>query len=226
MSLENYDQTDDEQTSDDTRNASTGPRTPEGKAVSSQNATKHGCRSKTLILRHEDPAEYEALHKNWSDHYQPEDHAAVTLVGQLIDNHWFLLRATKRMEQIDSGMPEDPFEWTADHHKMINMFTRYKTAAERAFHKSLRAVETTIRDRTRAEMDCLKADLMRAKIEAQIARKAAAERPAPEKPTRPRIPLPETHARTAETSLYIESVDRACAVGLPELEWVKPQRQL
>jgi hypothetical protein len=29
-----------------------GPRTPEGKAISSQNANKHGCRSKTLILRH------------------------------------------------------------------------------------------------------------------------------------------------------------------------------
>ena len=38
---------------------SQGPKTEEGKAVSSQNATKHGLRSKNIVLKDEDPQEYE-----------------------------------------------------------------------------------------------------------------------------------------------------------------------
>ena len=43
------------------RNAqhSTGPRTPEGRACSAQNATKHGLYAKSLVIRGEDP---DALH--------------------------------------------------------------------------------------------------------------------------------------------------------------------
>jgi hypothetical protein len=171
---------------------STGPRTPEGKAISSQNATKHGCRSKTLILGHEDPAEYEALRKSWWDQYQPSGHAQETLVQQLIDNHWLLLRSTKRLEQVDNGMPEDPCNWSDAQQKLFNTFTRYKTAAERAFQKSFRTVETHLRDCARDKMNALKGDLMRAKIEEQIARKKPA---AAAEPPRKFTPLAEIQAQ-------------------------------
>ncbi|HEX4811064.1 MAG TPA: hypothetical protein VH325_19145 [Bryobacteraceae bacterium] len=155
-----------------------GPRTPEGKAISSQNANKHGCRSKTLILRHEDPAEYEALYKKWSDHYQPDGHVEETLVKQLIDNHWFFLRVSKRMEQVDWEMPTNAYHWTETHQKLINNFMRYKTTAERAYQKSFRIVEGYFRDCFRDKIAADKADLMRLKIEAQIARKSPEGKPA------------------------------------------------
>jgi hypothetical protein len=41
-------------------NASTGPRTAAGKAISSQNALKHGLASGRLIIEGEDPADYQA----------------------------------------------------------------------------------------------------------------------------------------------------------------------
>jgi hypothetical protein len=168
-------------------NLCTGPRTPEGKAISAQNATKHGCRSKTLILRDEDPAEYEALHKSWWDQYQPSGHTQETLVQQLIDNHWFLLRATKRVERVEEEMPENPSDWTDAHQRLLTNFMRYKITAERAFQKSHRVFETYLRDCARAEIEALKADLMRAKIEAQMAPKES-------QPARKFTPLAEIYA--------------------------------
>jgi predicted metal-dependent hydrolase len=152
---------------------SPGPRTPEGKAISSQNATTHGCRSKTLILRHEDPAEYEALHKKWWDEYQPSGHIEETLVQQLIDNHWFLKRASLRLEQVEWEMPMNAKHWIESYQKEVGLFTRYKTAAERAFYKSFHEVERYLRDCVRDENAAHKADLLRLRIEAQIANKPA-----------------------------------------------------
>jgi hypothetical protein len=157
----------------DHNHRSGGPRTPEGKAISSQNANKHGCRSKTLILRHEDPAEYEALHKSWWDEYQPFGHREETLVQLLIDNHWFLKRASKRLEQVEEALPENVYEWTEADKKLLSTFQRYKTAAERAYYKSFREVEAYLRECVRAENAAHKADLLRLKIEAQIATKPA-----------------------------------------------------
>ncbi|HEX4228107.1 MAG TPA: hypothetical protein VHZ07_05515 [Bryobacteraceae bacterium] len=150
-----------------------GPRTPEGKAISSQNANKHGCRSKTLILRHEDPAEYEALHKSWWDEYQPFGQREETLVQLLIDNHWFLKRASKRLEQVEESLPENVYQWTDADKKLLSTFQRYKTTAERAYYKSFREVEAYLRECVRAENAAHKADLLRLKIEAQIAKKPA-----------------------------------------------------
>jgi hypothetical protein len=150
-----------------------GPRTPEGKAISSQNANKHGCRSKTLILRHEDPAEYEALHKSWWDEYQPFGHREETLVELLIANHWFLKRASKRLEQVEDALPENVYEWSDADKKMLSTFERYKTTAERAYYKSFREVEAYLRECVRAENAAHKANLLRLKIEAQIANKPA-----------------------------------------------------
>jgi hypothetical protein len=153
------------------RHLSTGPRTPEGKAISSQNATKHGCRSQKLILRHESPADYEALHEKWWDEYQPSDHIEETLVQQLIDSHWFFKRASLRLEQVEWEMPMNAKHWVESYRKQVETFTRYKTTAERAFRRAFREVQVYFRDCLRAENMAHKADLMRLQIEAQIARK-------------------------------------------------------
>ena len=38
---------------------STGPRTAEGKAAASQNAAKHGLLAEQVVIKGEDPAEFE-----------------------------------------------------------------------------------------------------------------------------------------------------------------------
>lgn len=72
--------------------ASTGPRTPEGKAISSQNALKHGLTSKLPVLPSEDPAEYQAFVQSQIDAWQPEDPDFVTAVREYADICWRLQR--------------------------------------------------------------------------------------------------------------------------------------
>jgi hypothetical protein len=50
---------------------STGPRTPEGKAVVRWNALKHGLRSDAAALPNEDPAVAEARNRSWNEFYDP-----------------------------------------------------------------------------------------------------------------------------------------------------------
>ena len=57
------------------RNAkhSTGPRTPEGKQRSSQNALKHGLLSVQSVIPGEDPADYDQLLTEFADRFLPSD---------------------------------------------------------------------------------------------------------------------------------------------------------
>ncbi|HWF45707.1 MAG TPA: hypothetical protein VG168_01775 [Bryobacteraceae bacterium] len=136
----------------------------------SSDAPNHG-RSPKLILRHEDPAEYEALRKKWWDEYQPSGHVEETLVQLLIDNHWFFKRACLRLEQVEWEMPLNAKHWVESCRKQVDTFTRFKTTAERAFQRAFREVELYFRECVRSENIAHKAELMRLKIEAQIARK-------------------------------------------------------
>ncbi len=81
------------------RNAvkSTGPRTPEGRAVSKMNALKHGILSRQVLVRgqvlQESPKEFTALHQRFWDDLQPEGPVEELLVDQIVTAHWRLRRA-------------------------------------------------------------------------------------------------------------------------------------
>ena len=67
------------------RNArrSTGPKTPEGRAASSQNALKHGLYSTTVLLPGEDHAEFQALLDSFLAEHAPSTPTESTLVQQM-----------------------------------------------------------------------------------------------------------------------------------------------
>jgi hypothetical protein len=130
---------------------STGPTSPEGKAVSSQNATKHGCCSNKLILPDEDEQEWKDLKQGWLDTYQPQTHAGLTLVCEVAVAQWLLLRARRRYNEAEQRVyaeQGDPLEWTAEQQKTIERFTRYRTTQERAFNRALSNVEGLRRSRS------------------------------------------------------------------------------
>ncbi len=81
------------------RNAqqSTGPKTPEGKAVSRRNALKHGMTANPAIAMVEDPSHYESLLEALNAQIQPTNVFERDLVDQIASSLWRLQRA-KRAE--------------------------------------------------------------------------------------------------------------------------------
>ena len=78
------------------RNArlSTGPKTPSGKARSSQNAIRHGLSAETVIGPLEDPADYRAFEQSVTAGYNAETAVERELVLRLASLLWRLRRAT------------------------------------------------------------------------------------------------------------------------------------
>jgi hypothetical protein len=76
---------------------STGPRTPEGKRVSSQNALKSGLDAKSQIVPGESPEEFAELQAEYFEQFAPAGAEQRFLVDKLIRNEW-LLRRYHRVE--------------------------------------------------------------------------------------------------------------------------------
>ncbi len=131
-------------------NFSTGPKTPEGKSTSSQNAITHGCCSHKLILPDEDEQEWLDLKQGWFDDYDPHTHAARALVYDAAVSHWLLLRARRRYYEAEWSLyseQPDAMQWSDPQHQKIERFTRYRTTAERSFTRALNNVERLRKNR-------------------------------------------------------------------------------
>jgi hypothetical protein len=89
----------DKQIAANRRNAlqSTGPRTPQGRAVSRRNALQHGILSKQVLVcglnLQESAGELEALHRRFWEELQPAGPVEEMLVDQIVTAHWRLRRA-------------------------------------------------------------------------------------------------------------------------------------
>jgi hypothetical protein len=123
------------------RTGPTGPRSPEGKAKSSRNSLKHGCRSEQTVLPDEDPAAFEATVQHWFSQYEPDTPAALTLVEKLARADWQLQRNQKRLDEIEWKLPGNAHLWTEDQQKRYATFSRYFTTAERSFLRYFKEIE-------------------------------------------------------------------------------------
>ncbi len=96
---------------------STGPRTPGGKYVSSQNAVTHGLFAESVLLPNESPDRFRALHTAYLNAFQPESQETRDLVETLTVSRWRLRRiwtieaanlTLEQRAQSDSTQDEDP----------------------------------------------------------------------------------------------------------------------
>jgi hypothetical protein len=71
---------------------STGPRTPEGRAISSQNALKFGLTSKQILLPFEDAAEFEAMETAIIEQVQPGNPAERLYADDIVVARWKVRR--------------------------------------------------------------------------------------------------------------------------------------
>ena len=72
---------------------STGPKTPEGKLISSRNATRHGFYASAVLLPEEDRAEYVRLTRGVVGFYSPQSVLEEEQVLIIIHTLWQLRRA-------------------------------------------------------------------------------------------------------------------------------------
>jgi hypothetical protein len=72
---------------------STGPRTEPGKALSRMNACKHGLTARDIVIRDEDPQEFESLRTALREEWQPRAGMESVLVDRLAGQIWRLRRA-------------------------------------------------------------------------------------------------------------------------------------
>jgi hypothetical protein len=142
--------------------ASTGPRTPEGKAISSRNALKFGLTSKQILLPWENPADFEALHAAIAEQFQPATDAESMLVDNIAVAEW----RERRTEIAQTAWLEAQTKDIADSHKAVATAMYLASHQVEKFQKYAAAYR---RERNRAW----------SKLEAmQKARRAEAERQA------------------------------------------------
>lgn len=79
---------------------STGPRTPEGKVRSRQNAVRHGLTAETVITTLENAADYQVFEATIFAEYQPRTASTRELVARLASVLWRLRRCTS----IETGL--------------------------------------------------------------------------------------------------------------------------
>ena len=147
---------------------STGPRTAEGKASSSANATKHSLTGAFNVLPHEDHSAFETLLAQLRSEFTPEGEHQSFLVDQMAQARWRIARVD-RLETVmfDQMMVEGDTNAGPDARIVNHMMTkgssalstlqRYRSAAERAYFKAHRELIAD-RETRRAEKHVLKLD--------------------------------------------------------------------
>ena len=137
---------------------STGPKSQEGKAVSSRNATKHSLTSKQVVIPGEDPAEYDAHRADLIGSLKPANAVEAELVEELAANSWRLKRAhrieTAILTEIAAGSPDPDLAIAKsflERPKELDRLVRYMTSIERAYWRVFNKLEAIQRARREEE---------------------------------------------------------------------------
>jgi hypothetical protein len=126
---------------------STGPKSEQGKATSSQNSFKHGLYSKSVLIPGEDPAKFEACRADLAAEHRPVGVTEEILVDEIAQHYWRMKRYRalevqmykSKGENADGSTALDVDNWV----KCIDLglFTSIQRAlnsAERSFYRALK----------------------------------------------------------------------------------------
>ena len=119
---------------------SSGPKTEEGKAASSQNNLRFGLAGSFRLLAGESPEEYKALTAALCFEHQPQTPFELVLIEKMSQHFWVAQRAMRLQDQ----HIEDP--------KQLALFLRYQTTHDRAFHKGAAELRTLRNDKLKQQI--------------------------------------------------------------------------
>ena len=144
---------------------STGPKTPEGKSRSSQNALKHGFFAQTALLFYEDPQEFVALRDAYLAEHAPKGPTETHFVMEMA-NAQFRLRRLRGIEAdliqtlITRDLPSrglstgevqaQALRALADSSHVLQLLQRYESMLQRQYERALRML-WQLRDRCQAQ---------------------------------------------------------------------------
>lgn len=130
---------------------STGPRTPEGIAVCRFNATKHGLSGQQIVIKGEDPAEYEEIRASFQSHFNPQNEHEALLVEQVAQNQWRLQRAYRVEAKIIAELGETAIFTDPVAIKKFANFMRHRNSVERAFNRAITELERLQQERAKRQ---------------------------------------------------------------------------
>lgn len=110
--------------------------------LTSLNTIKHGCRSRQLLLKHENPNDWIKLREMYMEEYKPQSEFMERLVDDAVRERWIFERNQTNLHTVQVDLPEDPRLWQPDHHHRIALFMRYQTTAERSFNRALARLQS------------------------------------------------------------------------------------
>jgi hypothetical protein len=117
---------------------SSGPRTAEGKARSSQNARTHGLTAAQLLIPAEDREEFDQLHDQLQADIRPQGALQEILFEQVISAAWNLRRIRRMEAQLNASAATDLDGLdNPELTKKLDRLARHQTRLEHSFHRSL-----------------------------------------------------------------------------------------
>ena len=119
---------------------SPGPNTPQGKEISSSNATTHGGTTQKLFVAGENPDEFHALYNSLLAEHNPSTDSARNLIHDFVLAQWFLWRRIRACNSVEHALYEsepDPALWPESSFRRLTLMERYRTTAERSFQRAL-----------------------------------------------------------------------------------------
>ena len=144
---------------------STGPRTPEGKTISSRNSLVHGMTSGKFLPPDADPQEFFQLLDQFRNRFQPFDEVEDALVERLVAAE-FKMRSVRYMdaglfhyqaetnpmpEQFNKAGRSNPLAWAfhgdSAYYNSFSKLMRYEGCLQREFSRALRDLSMLQADR-------------------------------------------------------------------------------
>ena len=121
---------------------STGPRTPDGKAASSQNARTHGLTAKDLVIGPEDRDEFDEMLAEFQADVRPHGAVQQALFDQLVASAWNLRRIRRMETELCAGAATYQDLLNDDQiQAKLDRLARHASRIERTFHRSLKELK-------------------------------------------------------------------------------------
>ncbi len=154
---------------------STGPRTPEGKAIVSRNALTHGLLARAGVLPGEDEHEFAAHRQELLQQLRPGAPLEEDLAERIVDLSWRLQRAGRDQELAyaalyakyteDQPQPPQPDAWPTALGRMIvedfcgaavlERLQRYERRIESSYYRALHELRQAVHQRQEAALEAL-----------------------------------------------------------------------